>query len=288
MQERDFLVSSSGDEVSRAFAHRAKAARNQAGLTQAQLSQRLEAEFGVKLDTSAITRIEAGQREPRLSEALAIAEILHFGFHRLTPLGADLDFHLAGVSRLMDQSREILARLLRSVEPVTEFVNRCPDCLGDRSLADVFQEEFESFRKHVEALPFVREDETLNFALTDGGVDEKLKRELLRVVTENVLITREELHAATEKRLAAKLAAKPRGERLWEQRFNQLLDYVVHNGHAQVPQSYIVDGYRLGRWVDSQRKRHAKGNLAADRALQLQELPGWRWDPVANNPIAKQ
>src|ERR1700687_5276586 len=167
MQNRRYLGTSSGEEVGRAFAERTKAARNQAGLTQAQLSERLDAEFGVKLDTSAITRIEAGQREPRLSEALAIAEILDFGFYNMTPLGANLDFHMNGVAKMMDESREMLLKLVRSVDPVTEFVKRSPECLGDDSLESVFQEEFELFRRHVEKESVVREDETLKFAVTN-------------------------------------------------------------------------------------------------------------------------
>ena len=33
----------------------------------------------------------------------------------------------------------------------------------------------------------------------------------------------------------------------WEEGFSRLLDYVERHGHARVPQSYSVDGFRLGR-----------------------------------------
>ena len=39
----------------------------------------------------------------------------------------------------------------------------------------------------------------------------------------------------------------------WEEGFSRLLDYVERNGDARVPQSYTVDGYKLGQWVGMQR-----------------------------------
>ena len=67
----------------------------------------------------------------------------------------------------------------------------------------------------------------------------------------------------------------------WEDAFSRLQDYVKHHGDARVPQSYTVDDYRLGHWVNDQRVRHAKGTLDADREHRLQKLPGWTWDTVA-------
>ena len=47
--------------------------------------------------------------------------------------------------------------------------------------------------------------------------------------------------------------------------FSRLLDYVERHGDARVPQSYTVDGYRLGAWVSQQRINYAEGSLDADR-----------------------
>ncbi|WP_028463390.1 helix-turn-helix transcriptional regulator [Nocardia sp. 348MFTsu5.1] len=51
--------------------------RQALGLSQRALSQKLT-ELGVTIDQAGITRMESGQREPRLSEAVVIAEYLQF------------------------------------------------------------------------------------------------------------------------------------------------------------------------------------------------------------------
>jgi superfamily II DNA or RNA helicase len=65
----------------------------------------------------------------------------------------------------------------------------------------------------------------------------------------------------------------------WEDGFSRLQEYVEAHGDARVPRSYIVDGYRLGPWVNWQRLYYTKGTLDADRQRRLEKLPGWRWDP---------
>ena len=60
------------------------------------------------------------------------------------------------------------------------------------------------------------------------------------------------------------------------------LDYVEHHGDARVPQSYAVDGFRLGDWVSTQRIQHSKGKLHADRQQRLETVNGWAWDPFAD------
>jgi hypothetical protein len=67
----------------------------------------------------------------------------------------------------------------------------------------------------------------------------------------------------------------------WEEGFSRLLHYVEQHGDARVPQSYAIDGYKVGAWVGSQRQKHAKGILDADRRRRLEDLPGWTWDPFA-------
>jgi transcriptional regulator with XRE-family HTH domain len=187
------------DEVSRTFAERAKAARLRAGLTQQQLCDRLEEEAEVELDTSAITRIEAGQREPRLGEALAIARVLGFGLDNLVPR-AELDVYLSDVKRLMDESRAALVTMLRSVDPIVDFVRGNPDHLGDDRLEDRFHEVIEWFHRRVSHEDFGHGDQgPLNFAVTTNRTDEKLKRQLLRAVSDEILVRADEIQPAYDR-----------------------------------------------------------------------------------------
>jgi hypothetical protein len=68
----------------------------------------------------------------------------------------------------------------------------------------------------------------------------------------------------------------------WEEGFRRVVDYVELHGHARVPSSYTVGGYKVGGWVLQQRQSHSKGTLDADRERRLQALPGWTWDPHAD------
>lgn len=109
------------EEVSRVFGQRTRAARIDAGLTQAQLQERL-ASRGIKIDSSGLTRIEAGQREPRLSEALALADVLGFGLASLVTSNPGLDSYMNEVRRLVEQSRETLLQLLSSVDKAADLL----------------------------------------------------------------------------------------------------------------------------------------------------------------------
>lgn len=128
------------------FAEKMRAARTQAGLSQANLQKRLKDEYAIKLDTSGITRIEAGQREPRLNEALSIAAIL--GFHLDDPASAarDLKRQLNDLGDHIASSRESLHALLRRVDRIIDFVRENPKSVGDRNLETLVREQLERFR----------------------------------------------------------------------------------------------------------------------------------------------
>jgi transcriptional regulator with XRE-family HTH domain len=281
------------EEVSGAFGERAKAARLRAGLTQEQLSHRLLP--GVVLDTSAITRIEAGQREPRLSEALVIARVLGFELHDLAGR-ADLDYYMSDVKRLMTESRSALVRMLQSVDPVVDFVRQNPARLGDDRLEDRFRELVEWFHQRLSNEDSGHEDDqTPNFAVTRNRTDEELKRQLLRAVSDRILVTPDELQPAYDRWFKKDVSEKrsPRdtshgrqpvesraGDEQWEKLFGELLNYVRRHGDARVRRSYVTpDGGRLGTWVVDQRNRFARGMLDPDRSVRLEELPGWTWAP---------
>lgn len=68
----------------------------------------------------------------------------------------------------------------------------------------------------------------------------------------------------------------------WERRYELLCDFVARERHAGVPAEHVEDGVELGAWVGVQRSRQRRGGLDADRAARLRVLPGWSWDPVAD------
>ncbi|GIE89678.1 hypothetical protein Are01nite_61580 [Actinoplanes regularis] len=39
-----------------------------------------------------------------------------------------------------------------------------------------------------------------------------------------------------------------------------------------------ADGFKLGNWVGNQRSGRRRGQLSADRAAQVEKVPGWVWD----------
>jgi hypothetical protein len=68
----------------------------------------------------------------------------------------------------------------------------------------------------------------------------------------------------------------------WGEGFRHLEDYVAQNGNARVPRSYVTEGFRLGAWVKKQRGVFGRGLLDPQRRRRLEEMPGWTWDPFAD------
>jgi len=62
----------------------------------------------------------------------------------------------------------------------------------------------------------------------------------------------------------------------WDNGYRRLEQYVAERGNAQVPQSYKVDGYALGKWLSVQRRTW--DTLSEEHRQRLQELPGWTLD----------
>ncbi len=141
-----------------------------------------------------------------------MARVLEFGLNNLVPR-ADLDFYLSDVERLMDESRAALVKMIRSVDPVVDFVRRNPDCLADDRLEDRFREVFEWFQQRVSHQDLGHDDQrTLNVAITTNRTDEKLKRQLLRAVSEGILVRPDEIQPAYD-RWFAEDAGEDRRER---------------------------------------------------------------------------
>lgn len=65
---------------------------------------------------------------------------------------------------------------------------------------------------------------------------------------------------------------------LWEAGFRHAQRYAEAEGTSRVPQQYeTTDGFNLGSWVATQRRRYRKGVLEPDRIHRLAGLPGWTW-----------
>ncbi|MDG3017239.1 helicase associated domain-containing protein [Speluncibacter jeojiensis] len=66
----------------------------------------------------------------------------------------------------------------------------------------------------------------------------------------------------------------------WADAYAVLESFVRREGHARVAQRHIEDGFNLGTWAAVQRGN--KNRLSPERRAQLDELPGWSWDPYAD------
>jgi superfamily II DNA or RNA helicase/predicted O-methyltransferase YrrM len=66
----------------------------------------------------------------------------------------------------------------------------------------------------------------------------------------------------------------------WDFWYGLLERYVDRDGSAAVPHGYVVDGFRLGQWVNVQRIAYREDLLSDERIAMLEELPEWQWEPV--------
>jgi len=65
----------------------------------------------------------------------------------------------------------------------------------------------------------------------------------------------------------------------WEEGFSDLVKFAEQNGHARVPKIFKTkDGFNLGNWVASQRRKYRKSKLHPNQVRRLQKLDGWVWD----------
>jgi hypothetical protein len=68
------------------------------------------------------------------------------------------------------------------------------------------------------------------------------------------------------------------GEEIWEKGFSLLLQYKLRHGQSGVPLDHVEDEFRLGSWVDHQRKYWKKGKLDEDKIKRLANI-GFEFDP---------
>jgi superfamily II DNA or RNA helicase len=64
----------------------------------------------------------------------------------------------------------------------------------------------------------------------------------------------------------------------WEAGLSALMDYVRVHGDAKVPLKYVTpQGFGLGNWISTARRKKSTGQLAPDRISRLEAVPGWSW-----------
>ena len=63
----------------------------------------------------------------------------------------------------------------------------------------------------------------------------------------------------------------------WEQGFRYLKEFADREGHTGVARHYMVDKYRLGQWIGTQRAN--RDCMTVERRERLEKLPGWTWNP---------
>jgi superfamily II DNA or RNA helicase len=67
----------------------------------------------------------------------------------------------------------------------------------------------------------------------------------------------------------------------WAKHYNGLKAFAEREGHARPSQLYVENGLRLGQWVAVQRNSREK--MSPERVAILEVLPGWSWNPYADN-----
>ena len=67
----------------------------------------------------------------------------------------------------------------------------------------------------------------------------------------------------------------------WEVGFTKLRKFKAAEGHVNVPATYKIDGYNLGNWCRTQRKK--KNSLSPERKQSLDEMD-FIWDARKDKP----
>lgn len=66
----------------------------------------------------------------------------------------------------------------------------------------------------------------------------------------------------------------------WDRGLRLLRRYRRREGNALVPSVHVEDGFRLGSWVNRQRRDYKWGTLLPERRQTLEAVDGWCWDEL--------
>ena len=67
-------------------------------------------------------------------------------------------------------------------------------------------------------------------------------------------------------------------ENKWQNGYRLLLQYRKKHNTCNIPQKAKIRGFKLGRWISSQRTKYHQKSLDKKRILLLEKVPGWLWD----------
>ncbi|WP_221281123.1 helix-turn-helix domain-containing protein [Prescottella equi] len=176
-------------DVNQQFGAMMRHARTELGWSQRRLADAL-GEAGMKIDPSAITRIETGQREPRLNEAIVIADLLNL---KLTELSwsstAVFGKYQEEMTTGMVQARLALLKALRALDTAVEAVTpqasrKIVAAWGAEDLADVLDQVIDETAADMRRLN--GQDASV---VAHGKRDTAMKRKMVAAVVDHILIT---------------------------------------------------------------------------------------------------
>ncbi|MEN4399366.1 helix-turn-helix transcriptional regulator [Mycolicibacterium senegalense] len=172
--------------------------------SQRRLADLLE-QVGLRLDPSAITRIERGTRDVKLAEAIVIANVLEFGLDSIA-FSPEAQFAM-DESALTAAAIQARKSLLNAIRQVDRMANRTdPDIeqllIKQRGLADVVDLytwliERSSAFKWGGSLGHSEGD---NFAEYHNDADRRVKQRIVDAVIANILVSESDLDQISEER----------------------------------------------------------------------------------------
>ena len=177
-------------------------------MTQRQLAEILEKAHRIKLDSSAITRIERSAREPRLGEAIAIAEILDFPLTfggLVDELGGEAQFasSKAQLKRQMSLARRRILGACASVHDAYDgFFSEDEELLTLRRRGVTTAVEWaKQIRDEMIARFSVPQDESgaANYTAVTDPVHQEILEIIVSAITSNLYRTDEEILGSQRK-----------------------------------------------------------------------------------------
>lgn len=163
------------------------------GLSQNRLAEILE------MDRSAISRIESGDRDPRLSEAISIAEALRMELFTYVNSSARTFFsHMQSIRGSMVEARR---QTLRAISMVNVLNNAMSDeaksevvkITGYKTYPEAFAGLMSSWADNLQSGSANAVLEMESRQPYFDSVDRGVKAEIVRGVVENILVSEEEL-----------------------------------------------------------------------------------------------